>query len=503
MTKSMKLINPANNHQTLILKSATTSRLLVIALIILWRTLLAPYDTSSPLNANCLFSNSSSDQHQSIFFPRLASMIEGSIVWDSVYFVRIAECGYEYEQSYAFLPLLPVCISFLSHTVLAPLVPLIGHRAVLALAGYGVNFVAFVLAALYFYRLSVVILKDPDMALQASILFCFNPASIFYSSIYSESLYSLFSLGGLYHLLTGGDNIAVLWFALSGCARSNGVLNAGYLGFQMIHKVYNDVFLRKRASLAVQTIIVGALRCICTFLPFIAFQAYAYCNICHGPSLDDIRPWCKYKIPMLYNYIQSHYWGVGFLRYFQFKQLPNFLLASPVLSLAVCSIVHHIRLQPQIFFSLGIGVDNEQKGSVASKSSVRSVPGPNVTSLKAKHITSSRENHNLRERKAAVEVDDYLASPEEQDFVQRSGRFHTFIIPCTLHLGFMATTAFFIMHVQVATRFLSSSPPLYWFAAYITMSGGATNKWGYLIWTYTTAYILLGSLLFSNFYPFT
>lgn len=32
-------------------------------------------------------------------------------------------------------------------------------------------------------RLSVVILKDLEAALRASLLFCFNPASIFYSSM--------------------------------------------------------------------------------------------------------------------------------------------------------------------------------------------------------------------------------------------------------------------------------------------------------------------------------
>ncbi|MFS7956901.1 putative GPI mannosyltransferase 2 [Helianthus anomalus] len=52
----------------------------------------------------------------------------------------------------------------------------------------------------------------------------------------------------------------------------------------------------------------------------------------------------------------------------------------------------------------------------------------------------------------------------------------------------------------VATRFLSSSPPIYWFASYVLTSH---KGWGYLIWGYSAAYILIGSLLFSNFYPFT
>lgn len=41
--------------------------------------------------------------------------------------------------------------------VFAPLVPMIGYRAVLALSGYVLNNVAFVLAAVFLYR-SVVVL---------------------------------------------------------------------------------------------------------------------------------------------------------------------------------------------------------------------------------------------------------------------------------------------------------------------------------------------------------
>ncbi|CAN1749201.1 GPI mannosyltransferase 2 [Linum perenne] len=294
-------------HQTLVVKCAIASRIILLALIFLWRNLVSSYDTSSPLNPDCL---SSHHQGNDVLLPRIASAIENSVVWDSVYFVRIAQCGYEYEQTYAFFPLLPALMSLLSRTVLAPLVPLVGFRAVLALGGYAVNNVAFVLAAVYLYRLSVMILDNPKVALQASVLFCFNPASVFYSSIYTESLYSLSSLGGLYHLISGASTISVLWFALSACARSNGVLNAGYFCFQTMHQVYDAAFLKKRASLAVQVLVLGVLRCVCIFAPFIAFQAYGYRNLCLGHGPDETRPWCKAKIPLLYNYIQGRYWYV-------------------------------------------------------------------------------------------------------------------------------------------------------------------------------------------------
>lgn len=64
-------------------------------------------------------------------------------------------------------------------------------------------------------------------------------------------------------------------------------------------------------QLAVQVLIAGALRSICVFVPFIAFQAYGYYNICLGGSVEETRPWCKARIPLLYNFIQSHYWYVG------------------------------------------------------------------------------------------------------------------------------------------------------------------------------------------------
>lgn len=102
------------NPNRFIFRLAIASRLLIVALIIVWRSIISPYDTSASINPNCLHSPNHSQP--SILFPRIGAVIEESIVWDSVYFVRIAQCGYEYEQTYAFLPLLPLCMSFLAQT---------------------------------------------------------------------------------------------------------------------------------------------------------------------------------------------------------------------------------------------------------------------------------------------------------------------------------------------------------------------------------------------------
>ncbi|TXG68198.1 hypothetical protein EZV62_003133 [Acer yangbiense] len=485
-------------HQTLVFKSAVISRLLLLTLIVLWRTLLNPYDTSASLNPDdCLIDDSQwhhHHHHHRSSNNSIGSKIESSIVWDSVYFVRIVQCGYEYEQTYAFLPLLPACISLLSRTVFAPFVAVFGYRAVLGLCGYVVSNVAFLFAAVYFYRLAVVMLKDPEAAFRASILFCFNPASIFYSSIYSESLYALFSVGGLYYLMSGSKNIAVICLALSGCARSNGVLNAGYFCFQTMHRAYDALFRKKRGYLAILVLIDGALRCICIFIPFISFQVYGYRNLCLGRSPDEMRPWCKARVPLLYNFIQSHYWQVGFLRYFQFKKLPNFLLASPILSLAICSITHYAKSQPKRFFSLGFQESNEGQDFTPVLSSSGTDP---------KSSSKKKGNENLRQRKPIYKGGNPAELSVENRSHVNSGYLSTSVLPFILHLGFMTATAFFVMHVQVSTRFLSASPPLYWFASYLMISPGTGKRWGYLIWAYCAAYILLGSLLFSNFYPFT
>ncbi|KAG6404062.1 hypothetical protein SASPL_136299 [Salvia splendens] len=497
--------NRLGAHTRRLLRYAVASRFLVVALIILWRSLLSPYDTSASINPPCLSTANSSSPPPPVLLPRVGSAIERSIVWDGVYFTRIAECGYEYEQTYAFLPLLPLCVTIFSKSVFAPLVPLIGYRAVLGLSGYVINNIAFVFAAFYLYSLSAIVMKDEEVALRAAILFCFNPASVFYSSVYSESLFAVLSIGGLYHFMNGKYNYATLWLALSGCARSNGVLNAGYICYHAM-KQLNEAFSSRKRSyrLIAKILLAGALRSIFIFGPFISFQAYGYLNMCMGRSVAEMRPWCKARLPLLYNYIQSRYWGVGFLRYFQVKQLPNFLLASPILSLALCSIVYYVKLWPEVFLSLGLRVSQKESKMVGSSLSTEPEGQASRSGISEYSATNlSQDSGDLKLRKKTVRREKMVIEPSKDEGPDRLQCDPVVILPFALHLSFMVATAFFVMHVQVSTRFLSASPLIYWFASHIMGSGSIGKRWGHFIWAYSAAYIFIGTLLFSNFYPFT
>lgn len=62
---------------------------------------------------------------------------------------------------------------------------------------------------------------------------------------------------------------------------------------------------------------------------FVLPQLIAYKEYCmHG----NTRPWCDAIPPSIYSWVQSHYWEVGFLKYWTPNNLPLFLLATPTLA---------------------------------------------------------------------------------------------------------------------------------------------------------------------------
>src|SRR5688572_1953921 len=97
-----------------VVRLAAASRMLVLSLSLLARLLFRPYDTSATLHPPCLSSSPSAPSSSPS--TNLSAAISSLAVWDGVHFARPAQCGYEYEQSFAFLPLLPASIALLARS---------------------------------------------------------------------------------------------------------------------------------------------------------------------------------------------------------------------------------------------------------------------------------------------------------------------------------------------------------------------------------------------------
>lgn len=81
-----------------------------------------------------------------------------------------------------------------------------------------------------------------------------------------------------------------------------------------------------------------------------------YQTFCDSAPWRDARvprPFCQPGGPSLYSHVQSTYWSVGFLTYWTAKQLPNFLLAAPILALATSAAAAYAAHNRSRVLSLG------------------------------------------------------------------------------------------------------------------------------------------------------
>ncbi|KAA0191006.1 hypothetical protein HAZT_HAZT007102 [Hyalella azteca] len=275
----------------------------------------------------------------------VTGLIGGLVRWDAQYFIHIAEYGYTHENTLAFFPLYPLLVRLLANVAFIPLHFIINYHTTIILVAVILNFCLFIIASGIFYQLSGEVLGNEVLAYRASILFCINPASIFFSAPYSESLFALCTFCALLNYERGGGWAAPSLFGAAGCARSNGLVN---IGFVLYHKLqhcsayyYRLRSARSDSSNAVSMVLIVLLTfnytlvplfvaSFCVVAPFLFFQLWCYKTYCgdeaalslpphlesfvrtnflHSPDLGEAE-WCYAALPLAYTHLQDKYWDV-------------------------------------------------------------------------------------------------------------------------------------------------------------------------------------------------
>ena len=97
---------------------------------------------------------------------------------------------------FAFFPLFPMLIRVVAYTILYPLQYLMTIRSVLVLSSVLINLCAFPMCAVMLFKVGCYALGDGQMAYRAALFFCINPAGVFMSAAYTESMFSMLSFAG-------------------------------------------------------------------------------------------------------------------------------------------------------------------------------------------------------------------------------------------------------------------------------------------------------------------
>jgi phosphatidylinositol glycan class V len=140
---------------------------------------------------------------------------------------------------------------------------------------------------------------------------------------------------------------------------------------------------------------------------------------------------------------------VGFFRYYEIKQIPNFAMAAPMIILSASGIYYYVKFDLHRAWTLG-------------------------------RQQSSR--------------------PQDRDVAPfLSQKMFPYI---TLWAALLLTNLT-TMHIQIITRAFSCLPPVYWFAAhqFDRRPSSIGSGWTWSVAIFFVMYGLIGVILFANFFP--
>lgn len=410
------------------------------------------------------------------------------------------------EQAHAFFPLFPLGIRYMAFGLMrittAPFIPPT-FEATLVWSGFVLNTICVLCATLALHSLTMAILPttitssnstmpSSSSSSQVAMAVCWvygiwNPAGIFFSTNYSESFFSCTTLIGHAAFAHGQYGMAIVSWMLASYTRSNGSIQAIWL---LLHGLghlcnywrnSNNKSSKRSLSRTLAIVMACLLGAVLVILPIRWHDWQGYMRHCNHAISQQQPSWCRNDIRYfsLYGWTQREHWNVGLFRYYQWKQIPNFLLAAPILTLSAWGAWHWIRTS----FILDYGKGKWPAAPLALLNWSVQALADSVVPL------PSKQNVTLQPKFTA--------------------QVHSHLVSNPLLLGHYAILAgltlvgLLVAHVQISTRLiLSSSPAIVWFLTYCHLQTKSQPLRQFLE-AYTLLYLILGILLHVNFLPWT
>ena len=398
--------------------------------------------------------------------------------WDAAHFLLVAQSGWrEHEWSHAFFPLYPVLASRLGAMLRFSWPWAMCESDSILMAGLVLSNLSFVAAAIALLELSRKVLGSDALAFRSAILFCMSPATPFFSSFYSESLFALFTFAGflLLEIEHPAPWVAAISLSAASATRANGILSTLLVAYHCVLRTsrgvnrsdetpLQDVLCTRmlgygcyRSSRWLGKAVVLLGQCFLVVMPYIAWQMLGYRRFCTDESIlddgastapQDVPDWCTQSMaPDLYRHVQATHWGLGLFRFWKFKQFPNFALAAAPLGLCYCaSTTGFMQLWRRAIgerCKVTLRHGGGRNGEKDALNSILSAPSSIVAYL-------------FRRGRGT-------AAPPRPDTLPAMADIYL------MHWAILTSFCLFFAHVQVMTRLVCAAcPPFYWYLVRLT-----------------------------------
>lgn len=435
------------------------------------------------------------------------------------------------EQAHAFLPMFPWIIQqfalFLYRILPIQVLPPTFESLVVFSGMVFNNFICLPVAIMALYSLTISVMsgseagnvprEQKDHHHSVAVVVClvfgvWNPALVFFATNYSESFFATTTfLGHLCIRRSKNESSMILWFAGIACwmvgsyTRSNGTLHClwllqdGLARIILLHRKQNvNATGGSKASTLGHAIAIGTQSIMGAILVAFPVRYHDWKGWERHCVSSEVRPlWCSYSDEnpsilgssfSLYRHIQDKHWNVGFFRYYEWKQIPNFLLAAPILVLSISGAYRWIHWSLITVYGKGKAPSYKNVFVGWPFQALAESVSSSGTAITATVSNLLLQNPHLLGHYAILAI-----------------------------LAFLGLT---IAHVQISTRMIcSTSPAIIWVIAESLLDDTpklekseqkndrlvtvVAKKRSSIVWFYVRLYMLLGVLLHVNFLPWT